>query len=241
MKFFDKTVLTVLAGVAAIGLLTLSGGAAFSGQKPTAKKTTSAPPENPARFTITRANLAKSASFKVTQTLSPKGGSALKREYRVEVKGNKARLDYEDQAIGVVRYIANEKGVFFYLPGNKTAMKQTFKGGVEGALKVAFAQVSSQLEGAKKIGTATVSGQPTVMYKDPTNGSVVYLGTAPGFRLPVKTVLTNEGGTSTLVVTDIKLNIALPESRFALPTGTQIIESQDTPGGMPGLPGMPQE
>jgi hypothetical protein len=68
----------------------------------------------------------------------------------------------------------------------------------------------------------------------------VYLGTAPGFRLPVKTVLANEGGTSTLLVSDIKLNIAVADSRFALPAGTQVIESKDAPGGMPGIiPGAP--
>jgi outer membrane lipoprotein-sorting protein len=234
MKMFRGARAMLPGALIAVSIAAVGAGAMARGPQKAAVAA------NPAGFRITRANLAKSASFKVTQTISPKGGSPLKREYRVEVKGNKARLDYEDQAIGAVRYVANEKGVFFYIPGNKTAMKQSLKGGVEGALKYAFAQVSSQLDGAKKIGTATVSGQPTAIYKDSSTGSLVYLGTAPGFRLPVKTVLNNEGGSTTMLVSDIKLNIPVADARFALPTGTQIIESQDAPGGLPGMiPGAP--
>jgi outer membrane lipoprotein-sorting protein len=237
MKIYRGTRAVLLSGVLVAVSVAVGGTIGAEARGP---QKAGAAPANPARFVITRANLAKSASFKVTQTISPKGGSPLKREYRVEVKGNKARLDYEDQAIGAVRYVANEKGVFFYIPGNKTAMKQSLKGGVEGALNYAFAQASSQLERAKKVGTATVSGQPTVVYKDAATGAMVYLGTANGFRLPVKTVLNNQGGSTTMLVSDIKLNIPVADTRFALPTGTQIIESKDAPGGMPGvLPGAP--
>jgi len=219
----------IVASVAFAGAaVTLAGAAAA--QK--AATSGGSPP-----FTITRANLANTASFTVTQTLAPKEGKPLTREYRIEVKWNKARLDYEDQAIGPVRYVANEKGVFFYIPANKNAMKQTFKGGVEGALKVAFAQVSEQMEGAREIGRETVAGQPTIIYKAPKTGALIYLGTRPGFRLPVKTILANEGGTSTLTVSDIKLNVALADSQFALPAGTQIMDSGSAPSATaPGLP-----
>jgi outer membrane lipoprotein-sorting protein len=193
-----------------------------------------------APFIITRASLAPSASFRVTQTLTPKESKGLTREYRFQVKGNKARLDYEDQAIGPVRYVANEKGVFFYIPGNKSAVKQTFKGGVEGALKLAFSQVSDQMSGAQKVGTATVNGQPTIIYKAPKTGALVYMGTRPGFRLPVKTVLSNEGGTSTVNVSEIKLNVALPDSLFALPAGTQIMDSGSAPAAPGALSGVSQ-
>jgi outer membrane lipoprotein-sorting protein len=216
------------AAAFAVAVVTMAGTAAAQ------KKAT---PGDGTPFTITRASLANTASFKVTQTLAPKEGQPLTREYRVEVKGNKARLDYEDQAIGPVRYVANEKGVYFYIPANKNAMKQTFKGGVEGALKVAFAQVADQMEGAREIGRETVAGQPTIIYKAPKTGALIYLGTRPGFRLPVKTILSNEGGTSTLTVSDIKLNVALADSRFALPAGTQILDSGSAPSAAaPGLP-----
>lgn len=237
MKIYRGTRLVILSGALVAVSIAIVGAYGAEAREP---QKSGGAPANPSKFVITRANLAKSASFKVTQTISPKGGSPLKREYRVEVKGDKARLDYEDQAIGAVRYVANEKGVFFYIPGNKTAMKQSLKGGVEGALSYAFAQASSQLEGAKKIGTATVSGQPTIVYKDAATGSMVYLGTGAGFRLPVKTVLSNQGGSTTMLVSNIKLNIPVADARFALPSGTQIIESKDAPGGMPGvLPGAP--
>ncbi len=214
--------------VAIVGVASLTGAAvAGIGQKIPAKQAVS-----PLR--ITRANLAKSASFLVTQTIAPVGGSPLIRKYTVEVKGEKARLDYEDAALGPVRYVANEKGVFFFMPGNNSAVKQTFKGGVEGALKVAFAQANERMAEAKKVGMATVSGQPTVLYKDPETGTLIYIGTRPGFRLPIKTELANEGGKNTMIVTNIKLNIPIADARFALPPGTQIIESQDAPNvGVP--------
>lgn len=187
-----------------------------------------------APLTISRANLAKNASFTVTQTLAPKGGEKIVRSYTVSVKGDKARMDYEDPSLGVVRYIANEKGIFFFIPSNKSAMKQSLKGGVEGALKVAFAQYATQLAGAKKVGVATVSGQPTTMYKDEKTGAVICLGMRPGFRLPVKAVIANEGGTSTFLVTNIKLDVSVKDDIFVLPKGTQIIESSGSPQGIPG-------
>jgi Outer membrane lipoprotein-sorting protein len=221
----------VAATVAASALLLAGGGAAPA----SAQKKAAAPAAVPG---VSRTNLAESASFVVTSTLAPKGGSKVTQVYRVEVKGNNARLDYSDPAIGAVRYVANGKGVFFYIPANNTAVKQSFKGGVEGALRVAFAQANEQLRTARKIGSAVVSGQPTDIYKDPKSGAIIYLGKKPGFRLPVKTVLANEGGTRTVTVTDIKLNVALSDARFALPSGTQIIDSQEgappVAGGLPG-------
>ena len=186
-------------------------------------------------FRVTRSSLAPAATFTITQTLAPKGGDKLVRVYKVQVKGNKARLDYDDPSLGTVRYLANDKGFFFYTPGNKSAMKQTIKGGVEEALKTAFAQVKDQLVGAKKTGVATVSGQPTEVYQNPKNGTTVYMGTRPGFRLPVKTVQTNIGGSTMLVVSDIKLNPVISDALFALPAGTQIMDSGN--GGLPGAPG----
>lgn len=188
-----------------------------------------------APLALSRASLANAATFTVTQTLAPKGVTNLVRVFKIEVKGNQARLDYDDQAIGPVRYLANKQGVFFLIPANKNAVKQTFQGGVEGALKVAFAQARQQLVGAKKIGAQSVSGQPTTVYRA-QNGTLIYVGTRPGFRLPVKTETRNEGGTSTLLVSDIKLNPVLSDARFALPPGTKIIEGENA--GVPTLPGL---
>jgi hypothetical protein len=220
--------------LAILGAAAITGVAfAGMGQKTPAQQTASVK-QAASPLRITRANLAKSASFVVTQTIAPAGGSPLIRKFTIEVKGEKARLDYEDAALGPVRYVANEKGVFFFMPGNNSAVKQTFKGGVEGALKVAFAQANERMAQAKKVGTATVSGQPTVLYKDPETGTLIYFGTRPGFRLPIKTELANEGGKNTMLVSSIKLNIPIADTRFALPVGTQIIESQDAPNvGLP--------
>ncbi len=187
--------------------------------------------------TFSRSSLANTASFTVTNTVAPSGGGSKSvTVMRVEVKGNRARLEYNNPALGAVTYLASEKGMFLYVPANKVAQKQNFQGGVDRALRFAFAQVSQQLRTAKKTGTATVSGQPTDVYKDAAAGATVYVGRAPGFRLPVKTVVTNVGGTRTLLVTNIKTNIALPDARFVLPAGVQIIapSAAGAGGGFPG-------
>ena len=212
----------------AVSLLLISAAGAQKAAPPKAAAN-AAPP-----LTVSRANLAKSASFTVTQTLAPKGADKIVRTYTVEVNGNKARMDYDDASIGALRYLANDKGVFLYIPGNKSASKQSLKGGVEGALRVAFAQYATQLAGAKKVGAEVVSGQPTTIYKDDKTGALIYLGTKPGFRLPVKAVIANEGGTSTFLVSNIKLNAAIKDDRFALPPGTQLVESS---GGAAGVLG----
>ncbi|GAB4470453.1 MAG: hypothetical protein OHK0029_43260 [Armatimonadaceae bacterium] len=234
MVHHTKQILSLFtAGIFIVGAGFAGMANGASGNAPISSARQKAPAQK-ATQKITRANLAKSASFKVTQTIAPVGSKPLVRTFVVEVKGEKARMDYDDPALGPVRYVANSKGVFFYMPGNETAIKQEYQGGVEGALRVAFAQANERLAKAKKVGKATVSGQPTVIYKDPETGTLVYLGTKKGFELPVKTELKNEGGKNTVLVTDIKLNVAIPDTRFALPAGTQIIDSKDSPGvGLP--------
>ena len=183
---------------------------------------------------VSRANLAKSAAFTVTSVLSPNGGSKVTQTFRVEVKGNKARLDYSDPATGEVRYLANDGGVFFVIPANKTAVKQNVKGGVEQALQVAFSQANEELRGAKKIGEVSVNGMPTDIYKDVKTGTTIYVGKRSGFRLPVKTLIANEGGTRTVLVTNIRINPILADARFALPAGMRIVDGGNSPVGASG-------
>ncbi|MBC8143569.1 MAG: hypothetical protein H7Y38_19230 [Armatimonadetes bacterium] len=187
----------------------------------TAQKTPTKPVAVPQ---VSRANLAKVASFTVTSVLIPNGGSKVSQVFRVEVKGNMARLDYSDPATGAVRYLANSKGVFFVIPANKTAVKQDVKGGVEQALQVAFAQANEQLKSATKIGETKVGTIPTDIYKNAATGTTIYVGKNAGFRLPVKTTLSNEGGSRTVLVTNIKLNPVIADSRFALPAGVRVMD-----------------
>ncbi len=187
---------------------------------------------------VSRANLANAAAFDVTTTTAPKSGPKASQTMRVEVKGNKARVEYNNPQTGPVTYLANEKGLFFYIPANKIAQKQSFQGGADAALDLAFRQVNDRLKTAKKTGAGTVSGQPVDIYKDAETGALLYVGRKPGFRLPVKMVLSNEGGTRTFLVSNIKTNVALPDARFAVPAGVRIIEASGAAGG-PGRPGVP--
>ena len=205
---------SLLAGLA-LGLLTFAPGMA------TAQKAVT--PQ------VTRANLANAATFTVTSVLIPNGGSKVTQTFRVEIRGNNARLDYADPATGAVRYLANSRGVYFVIPANKTAVKQNIKGGVEQALQVAFAQANEQLKTAKKIGETKVGAMLTDIYKDADTGTTIYVGKTPGFRLPVKTTVANEGGSRTVTVTNIKLNPVIADARFALPAGMQIIDGGGSP------------
>jgi outer membrane lipoprotein-sorting protein len=204
---------------AAIGIALIAPGMA------TAQKTT-------APLTITRAKLAKNASFTVTSVLAPNGGSKVSQVFRVEIKGNKARMDYSDPLTGEVRYLANEKGVYFVVPASKAAMKQNLNGGVEQALQVAFAQVNAQLKTAVKTGESKIDGFPVDVYKEPKTGALIYVGKKPGFQLPIKAVTKNEGGSRTITVTNIKLNPTISDARFALPAGVRIT---DGGGAAPGV------
>lgn len=181
---------------------------------------------------LSRASLAKSAQFTVTSTLAPQGAPAETQVFKVAVSGPKARLDYKDKTLGEVRYLVNEKGTFFFIPANKAAQKMNLK--IEDGLNTIFSQASQVLSGAKKSGTATISGIACDVYKNAKTGSVLYLGTAPGFKLPVKMEIKNSGGVQQMQASGIKLNAAIPDAFFALPAGTQVIESQGGPGGLPG-------
>lgn len=181
---------------------------------------------------LSRAHLAKSAQFVVTSTLAPQGGPKETQVFKVAVSGSKARLDYKDKGLGEVQYLVNDKGTFFVIPANKAAQKMNMK--IEDGLNTIFSQASQILAGAQKSGTATISGIACDIYKNTKTGSVLYLGTTPGFKLPVKMEIKNSGGVQQMQASNIKLNAAIPDAFFALPAGTQVIESQGGPGGMPG-------
>jgi hypothetical protein len=191
-----------------------------------------------AAFAIDRACLAKSASFTVTRTVAPQGGAPLSSTFHIVVSGNNARVDYDDPALGQVRYLANAKGAFLYIPGNNAATQYDIHGGIDAALHQAFQFVTSQEKDLKRVGSATVSGQPTAVYKNLRSGALVYVGTRPGFRLPVKGELKNEGGMQSFLVSAIELNISPAAALFALPAGTQIIRGDSGSGaGSAGLAG----
>jgi outer membrane lipoprotein-sorting protein len=205
------------AAFALLGIIALAGGAHAQG------------------LSLSRGNLAKNAAFTVTQTLAPKGGAKFVRVFKVEVKGDEGRVDFSDPSAGSLRYVANKKGLFLYIPGSQSAMKQAAHGGVEPALQQAFAQAKSALVGAKKAGATVVSGQPVDIYRNERTHTVVYIGKKPGYRLPVRVEQANEGGTTSLLVTDIRLNPTLSDAEFALPAGTHIEDSSE--GASAALPG----
>lgn len=186
---------------------------------------------------FSRASLANAATFTITDVLTPKQGSKVVQVMKVEVKGQKGRLDFENPAIGAVRYVANEKGVYFYIPANKTATRQQVKGGIDAAIKTAFSQFGGYLRGAKKVGTGTVSGMPTTIYKDGESGALVYVSSKPGFKVPVKLILDNEGGKRTVTISNVRLNPKLADARFALPAGTNVIDGGAAPVPGAGVPG----
>ncbi len=188
--------------------------------------------------TLSRASLAKEARFTVTYTLAPKEGKPQVTKFAVAVSGAHARADYPVQGLGDTRYLVNSEGVFFFIPANKAAQQMPGGKGIDDALKLAFSEAVQQLRGAKKVGVAKVSGQPVDIYKNPKTGTTVCLGTAPGFKLPVKMELSNEGGKRTILVSGIQLGTPIPANYFQLPKGTQVIKSTGASGAGPGLPGI---
>ena len=189
---------------------------------------------------VTRQSLAKNARFTVTYTVSPKGGAPQVQKFVVAVSGAKARADYKMDPLGDVRYLANEGGFYLYVPANKAAQKlgKAGGGGIDAALKQAFGSAVQQLKGAKKVGSATVSGIPTDIYKQAKTGTTVYLGTKTGFKIPVKVEVSNEGGKRLILVTGIQLDTPVPAAVFALPKGTQVIDNKGAGSAGPGLPGV---
>jgi hypothetical protein len=205
----------------------------FAQKQPVAKTTTETKKTEAAPvFKLTRAQLAQSISFVATMTTTPSGKNSLKsvRTFRVELKGKKARMEFKEPNLGEVRYIINDQGTFFYIPVNKAA--QQTGGRVEDALNLTFANFKEMLTSMKRVGAETVSGIPTTVYKDSKTGAMLYMGTHPGFQLPVKVIVSNAGGTNAFLVSQINFKPTLPDDRFALPKGTQVSKSE---GGAPAI------
>jgi len=181
-----------------------------------------------------RSDLAATAKFDVVATLTPKGGSKETRTFRVEVSGNRARLDLEDPGLGAVRYVVDGKSAYLLMPASRTAQKMALRGGIDEALALAFAQVSAQMQGSKRVGRGTVAGQPVETYRNDRSGTTIHVGRAAGYKLPVRMETLNEGGRSVLEVKGIRLGGVISAERFALPKGTQILETSG-PGSLPGV------
>lgn len=184
---------------------------------------------------LDRTSLAPTARFVVTMTTAPKGGAKDVRTFKVELSGQRARVELSDKSMGDVCYLVNDKGTFLLIPSTKSAQKMEVTGSIEQALGLAFAQAASAMEGAKKSGKAVVSGQPTEVYRNERLGTTIYMGSGSGFRLPVKVETVNAGGRQTLLASSIKLGGSIPATRFALPKGTQVLEGSGAPGSMPGI------
>jgi len=192
-------------------------------------------PVSPKGLRLERKNLASTVRFQVTATTVPVGGPKDVRSFKVELSGDKARVELSDRSMGDVCYLVNDKGAYLWIPAAKSAQKVELAGGIEQALTLAFAQASSAMDGARKVGKAVVSGQPTEVYKNDRSGTTIYMGTGAGFRLPVKVETVNAGGRSTLVASAIRLGGKIPASRFALPAGTQVMQGSAAPGSVPGI------
>lgn len=181
----------------------------------------------------TRAGLARTASFTVTSVAQPKGKSKVSQVTRVEVKGNKARTETVVAGVSTVTLI-EDKAIYVFNPGSKLVTKQQAEGDMDAFLRRLYEGKDRFLKTAKKVGTESISGQPTDVYRDEAAGVLIYLGTKPGFRLPVKITKDGDSGSETLLVTDVKTNITLPDARFALPQGAQVIEARVGPEGDKG-------
>ena len=204
---------TALAAAAVWGLCPISAGADEAG--------------------FTRADLAKTASFTITSSVQPKDKSKVSQVTRVEVKGNRARAETVVGGLPTVTLI-QDKAIYVFHPGSKLVTKQPPEGDLDAFLRRLYEGKDRFLKTARKVGTESISGQPTDVYRDEAAGVLVYRGTKPGFRLPVKITKDGDSGSETLLITDIKTNIALPDARFALPQGAQVIEARPAPEGGKG-------
>lgn len=146
--------------------------------------------------------------------------------------------------------IGDGKTAYFYDPAAKqaTAGKQSQLMGPGGTImNGAIASAKAGIKRGKKIGSQRVNGFNCDVYiatMPMGNGKIVkksWINKDPNLPIEVKSTVTANGNTVDSIVRNVKLGVKLPNSLFALPKGTKIIEHPQMPMmGPHGRPGMPK-
>ena len=187
------------------------------------------------------AGLAKSGYMERVITTRNVGASATQTE-KYYWEGDRLRSE-KYSVEGQMVQIKNGRILYLYSPTDKEAVKVLLPDKLNMSVQQMLQEQSGSAKGGKKVGVKRVSGFDCDVYMlSKTVGGVkrsakLYVSTDPRLPIALKIEITMGKGSQVVESKNIKLNMNVPDSLFALPKGTKVVEKkvnapgQAAPGG----------
>ncbi len=183
--------------------------------------------------------MAKSGSFERVVTIRATGASAMETE-KYYWSGDRLRAE-KYTITGTLIQIKNGNSLYIYNPSAKEAMKATLPAKYSKSVQDMLSEEAAAAKGGKKVGSAKIAGFPCDVYivSKSSGGAIkrakLYMSKDPRLPVPLKLEITMGKVTQTIEVKNIKLNISISSTKFAVPKGTKIKEQKITaaPAPMP--------
>jgi len=193
-----------------------------------------------------------SAQFDLTQRQEAQGTNVTVTA-KVWIKGDRVRLETKNPMTGDFLVISDGKDVYKLIPAQKAGQKSpapSANGKPISPWELVTTDVNRLRAEGKKVGRETIEGIGCDVYsasksgKDGNSASFkAWIGTVTGVPIPMKVVIKHSmvkpgatmTGTQTMTITNLKTNVAVADSQFAIPKDYKIATGSSGPS-MPGLP-----
>ena len=181
------------------------------------------------------AGLAKSG-FMERVVITRNVGASLTQTEKYYWEGDRLRSERYGME-GLLVEIKNGKTFYLYNPAGKEAVKTIIPDKYARSVQQILGEQSGSPKGGKKVGTKKVAGFDCDVYVlSKTVGGVsrsgkLYVSKDPRLPIALKIEITMGKGSQIVETRNVKLNINVPDSMFALPRGTKITEKKASASG----------
>jgi outer membrane lipoprotein-sorting protein len=197
----------------------------------------------------------KSAQMDLVQQVQAEGTN-ITITAKIWVKGEKVRMETRNPMMGEQIVILDDTSLYFLIPSQKAGQKgpPPMRDGKKATVwQLLRADVDALRARGKKVGRETVEGLACDVYvrnesKEGESRNVkAWIGTVQGTSVPMKVILKHTVSrpgvsimrTQTMVIKNLKANVAVADSLFTVPKEYQIKTASGGRPAMPGIPGVP--
>lgn len=181
--------------------------------------------EAPAQRTAAR----RTAVIEMVSTTAGPGQALMTTYYTLWWKGDRLRMETRGPGGGSITLKRGQTG-YAYDPAKKLAQRVALQN-LPGSTDYPFGNPTTA-PGFRKTGKEQVGSYACDIYEQASQGrggATTRVWMAKGVPVPVKTVTSGGGLTSTMSLKRLRQNIAIPDSRFELPRGTRVVDAPRTP------------
>jgi len=171
----------------------------------------------------------RTAVIEMVSTTAGLGQAPMTTYYKLWWKGDRLRMETRGPGGGSITLKRGRTG-YAYDPAKKLAQRVTLPN-LPGATDYPFGNPTTA-PGFRKTGRERIGAYACEIYEQPPlgrGGATTRVWMAKGVPVPVKTVTSGGGHSSTMSLKRLLQNVAIPNSQFELPRGTRVVDAPRTP------------